>query len=86
MVRRDLQAGRVLEMEIPSRNRVEAGRYDRVLAELKFERAGEGLPVVDGPAAPLEPATGEGGQERTRAGLPDSGGRPPSKGRPHARS
>ncbi|MER5728864.1 ATP-binding protein, partial [Streptomyces sp. NPDC002138] len=43
VVRRDLLAGRVLEVARPSRNRVEAGRYDRVLAELKLERAGEGL-------------------------------------------
>lgn len=58
VVRRDLQAGRVLEVARPSRNRVEAGRYDRVLAELKLERAGEGLPVVDadpGVSAGAEP-------------------------------
>lgn len=63
VVRRDLQAGRVLEVARPSRNRVEAGRYDRVLAELKLERAAEGLPVVD--AAPPVPATGEDGEEST---------------------
>ncbi|WCD83684.1 hypothetical protein KPP03845_100003 [Streptomyces xanthophaeus] len=60
VVRRDLQAGRVLEVARPSRNRVEAGRYDRVLAELKLARAVEGLPVVDAaPAAPPETATGK---------------------------
>lgn len=53
-VQRDLRAGRVLEVARPSRNRVEVGRYDRVLAELKLERAGEGLPVVD--ADPVVPA------------------------------
>ncbi|MFE6268240.1 AAA family ATPase [Streptomyces goshikiensis] len=53
-VQRDLRAGRVLEVARPSRNRVEAGRYDRVLAELKLERVGEGLPVVD--ADPVVPA------------------------------
>ncbi|MFD8288820.1 AAA family ATPase [Streptomyces lavendulae] len=63
VVRRDLQAGRVLEVARSSRNRVEAGRYDRVLAELKLERAGEGLPVVDAaPAAAAAPATGEVGE------------------------
>ncbi|MGW2651876.1 AAA family ATPase [Streptomyces sp. NPDC001393] len=54
-VSRDLRAGRALEVARPSRNRVEAGRYDRVLAELKLQRAGEGLPVVD--ADPGVPAT-----------------------------
>ncbi|MFI9187630.1 AAA family ATPase [Streptomyces goshikiensis] len=53
-VQRDLRAGRVLEVARPSRNRVEAGRYDRVLAELKLERVGEGLLVVD--ADPVVPA------------------------------
>lgn len=58
VVQRDLRAGRVLEVARPSRNRVEAGRYDRVLAELRLERAGEGLPVVDAePASPPGPAT-----------------------------
>ncbi|MCX5130019.1 ATP-binding protein [Streptomyces sp. NBC_00347] len=61
VVRRDLQAGRVLEVARPSRNRVEAGRYDQVLADLKLQRAGEGLPVVD--AAPPGPGTGEDGEE-----------------------
>ncbi|MER7343655.1 hypothetical protein ABT403_38310 [Streptomyces sp. NPDC000075] len=62
VVRRDLQAGRVLEVARPSRNRVEAGRYDRVLAELKLERAAEGLPVVDAEPAPL-PVPGRVGEE-----------------------
>ncbi|MGW1768879.1 AAA family ATPase [Streptomyces sp. NPDC002073] len=66
VVRRDLQSGRVLEVARPSRNRVEAGRYDRALAELKLERAGEGLPVVDAaPAAAAAPASGEGGEGST---------------------
>ncbi|MFE3553455.1 AAA family ATPase [Streptomyces sp. NPDC059193] len=47
VVLRDLRAGRVLEVARPSRNRVEASRYERVLADLKLERAGEGLPVLD---------------------------------------
>ncbi|MCC0100717.1 ATP-binding protein [Streptomyces flavotricini] len=65
-VQRDLRAGRVLEVARPSRNRVEAGRYDRVLAELKLERAAEGLPVVDAaPAAPPGPGAGEDGEEST---------------------
>lgn len=60
-VSRDLRAGRVLEVARPSRNRVEAGRYDRVLAELKLERVGEGLPVVDAdPVAPGAEADGDG--------------------------
>lgn len=55
VVLRDLRAGRVLEVARPSRNRVEAGRDHRVLADLKLERAGEGLLVVDaGPAASTE--------------------------------
>ncbi|PJN13840.1 hypothetical protein CG724_37455 [Streptomyces sp. CB02120-2] len=65
-VQRDLRAGRVLEVARPSRNRVEAGRYDQVLADLKLQRAGEGLPVVDAaPAAPPVPGTGEDGEEGT---------------------
>ncbi|MEV0185878.1 ATP-binding protein [Streptomyces sp. NPDC050625] len=61
-VQRDLRAGRVLEVARPSRNRVEAGRYDRVLAELKLQRAGEGLPVVDAdsPSPPGAAADGDG--------------------------
>ncbi|KIF02133.1 hypothetical protein PL81_31715 [Streptomyces sp. RSD-27] len=54
-VQRDLRAGRVLEVARPSRNRIEASRYDRVLADLKLQRAGEGLPVVD-----AEPASAPG--------------------------
>ncbi|MGW7276643.1 hypothetical protein ACWGH5_39890 [Streptomyces sp. NPDC054864] len=46
-VRRDVRGGRVLEVARSARGRVEAGGYDRVLAELKLEREGEGLPVVD---------------------------------------
>ncbi|MFI8106832.1 AAA family ATPase [Streptomyces sp. NPDC086023] len=66
VVRRDLQSGRVLEVARPSRKRVEAGRYDRVLAELKLERAGDGLPVVDAElATPSEPGTGEGREGST---------------------
>ncbi|MER6251938.1 ATP-binding protein [Streptomyces sp. NPDC001584] len=53
VVQRDLRAGRVLEVARPSRNRVEVSRYDRVLADLKLQRAGEGLPVVD--AEPQDP-------------------------------
>ncbi|MFJ3728853.1 hypothetical protein ACIPYQ_40720 [Streptomyces sp. NPDC090045] len=70
VVRRDLQAGRVLVVARPSRNRVEAGRYDRVLAELKLQRAGEGLPVVDAdPAATPEPGTGEEDTAPSRGGV-----------------
>ncbi|MFJ3906247.1 AAA family ATPase [Streptomyces sp. NPDC090025] len=72
VVRRDLQSGRVLEVARPSRKRVEAGRYDRVLAELKLERAGEGLPVVDAElATPPEPGTGE---DREGSAGPSRGG------------
>lgn len=64
VVRWALRAVRVLEVARPSRNRVEAGRYDRVLAELKLQRAGEGLPVVDAdPVVPSGPGTGEDGEE-----------------------
>ncbi|MGW1117410.1 AAA family ATPase [Streptomyces tanashiensis] len=59
-VQRDLRAGRVLEVARPSRNRVEASRYDRVLADLKLQRAGEGLPVVDTDPMALP---GDGGQD-----------------------
>ncbi|MEW2588485.1 ATP-binding protein [Streptomyces virginiae] len=52
-MQRDLRAGRVLEVARPSRNRVEVSRYDRVLADLKLQQAGEGLPVVD--AGPQDP-------------------------------
>ncbi|MBW5484422.1 ATP-binding protein [Streptomyces bambusae] len=73
MVRHDLQAGRVLEVARPSRNRVETSRYDRVLAELKLERAGEGVPVVDAaPATPPGPGTGrdsEGSTGPSRGGV-----------------
>lgn len=69
-VQRDLRAGRVLEVARPSRNRVEAGRYDRVLAELKLERAGEGLPVVDvDPAVPAVAASDEEAAPPPRGGL-----------------
>ncbi|MFF4299337.1 AAA family ATPase [Streptomyces vinaceus] len=61
-VQRDLRAGRVLEVARPSRNRVEASRYDRVLAELRLQRAGEGLPVVDAEPAPA-PGPGTVGEE-----------------------
>ncbi|MDF4254582.1 ATP-binding protein [Streptomyces sp. WMMB303] len=53
-VRRDLRAGRPLESAVASRARVEPERYDRVLAELKLQRPGEGVPVVD--AEPPQPA------------------------------
>ncbi|GGW24844.1 ATP-binding protein [Streptomyces alanosinicus] len=53
-VKRDVREGRVLEVASVGRGRVEAGRYDQVLAELKLQRPGEGLPVVD--ADPVEPA------------------------------
>ncbi|NUK82342.1 AAA family ATPase [Streptomyces lunaelactis] len=52
-VKRDVWEGRVLEVASVGRGRVEAGRYDQVLAELKLERPGEGLAVVD--ADPGEP-------------------------------
>ncbi|MEV7522585.1 ATP-binding protein [Streptomyces sp. NPDC091371] len=65
-VKRDVQEGRVLEVASVGRGRVEVSRYDRVLAELRLERAGEGLPVVDAaPAAPREPGTGQDGEENT---------------------
>ncbi|MEW2127898.1 ATP-binding protein [Streptomyces sp. NPDC007259] len=63
VVRRDLRAGRVLEVARPSRNRVEAGRYDRVLAELRLERVGDGLTVVD--ADPGTPAAADADEEDT---------------------
>ncbi|MCF3183118.1 AAA family ATPase [Streptomyces polychromogenes] len=45
---------------------MKAGRYDRVLAELKLERVGEGLPVVDAASVvPPEPGTGVDGEEAT---------------------
>lgn len=71
VVRRDLRAGRVLEVARPSRNRVVVGRYDRVLAELKLERAGEGLPVVDvEPVLPSGPGTdGEEDAASSRGGV-----------------
>ncbi|MFJ6054637.1 AAA family ATPase [Streptomyces sp. NPDC092307] len=72
VVRRDLQAGRVLEVARPSRNRVEAVRYDRILAELKLQRAGEGLPVVDAdPTVSPGPEAGENGEGST---APSRGG------------
>ncbi|MFE5724540.1 hypothetical protein [Streptomyces erythrochromogenes] len=61
-VQRDLRAGRVVEVARPSRNRVEASRYDRVLADLKLQRAGEGLPVVDTDPMVL-PGDGAGGPD-----------------------
>ncbi len=72
VVRRDLQAGRVLEVARPSRNRAEAGRYDRVLAELRLQRAGEGLPVVDA-AQPTQPEPGTGEDSEGSTG-PSRGG------------
>ncbi|MFD8978876.1 hypothetical protein [Streptomyces sp. NPDC059564] len=63
MVLRDLRAGRVLEVARPSRNWVEASRYERVLADLKLPRAGEGLPVVD--AVSEVPAVAEPDEEDT---------------------
>ncbi|MGW2672787.1 AAA family ATPase [Streptomyces sp. NPDC001272] len=64
VVLRDLRTGRVLEVARHSRNRVEASRYERVLADLKLQQAGEGLPVVDAaPGVPPEPGTGEDGEE-----------------------
>ncbi|RSS79926.1 ATP-binding protein [Streptomyces sp. WAC06614] len=68
VVLRDLRAGRVLEVARPSRNRVEVSRYERVLADLKLQRAGEGLPVVD--AVSEVPAVAE----------PDEGNTGPSRG------
>ncbi|MFD9106310.1 AAA family ATPase [Streptomyces virginiae] len=61
-VQRDLRAGRVLGVARPSRNRVEVSRYDRVLADLKLQRAGEGLPVVDTDPMAL-PGDGDGAQD-----------------------
>lgn len=70
VVQRDLRAGRVLEVARPSRYRVEAGRYDRVLAELKLEQAGEGLPVVDvDPAVPVVAAADEDAAPPPRGGV-----------------
>ncbi|MFI5621400.1 hypothetical protein [Streptomyces sp. NPDC051567] len=69
VVRRDLQAGRVLVVARASRGRVEAGGYDRVLAELKLERPGEGLAVVD--AEPGAPAVVEADEEDV---VPSRGG------------
>ncbi|MFI1869962.1 hypothetical protein [Streptomyces jumonjinensis] len=70
VVRRDLRAGRVLEVARPSRNRVEAGRYDRVLAELKLQRAGEGLAVVDAdPGVPAAAVSDEEGAGPSRGGV-----------------
>ncbi|NSC25749.1 ATP-binding protein [Streptomyces albus subsp. chlorinus] len=70
-VRRDLRAGRPLESAGASRARVEPERYDRVLAELKLQRPGEGVPVVD--AEPAQPAAAvpdeNGSQPATRSGV-----------------
>ncbi|WP_158939581.1 hypothetical protein [Streptomyces sp. NRRL S-87] len=65
VVLRDLRAGRVLEVARPSRNRVEVSRYERVLADLKLQREGEGLPVVD--AVPQAPGVAESDEENTGA-------------------
>ncbi|MET9518255.1 AAA family ATPase [Streptomyces sp. NPDC002994] len=69
VVQRDLRAGRVLEAARPAHNRVEVGRYDRVLAELKLQRAGEGLPVID--TAPTDPGVAAADADE---GLPSRGG------------
>ncbi|MFJ3638078.1 AAA family ATPase [Streptomyces sp. NPDC090112] len=61
-LQRDLRAGRVLAVARPARNRVEASRYDRALADLKLQQAGEGLPVVDTDPVAL-PEDGDGGQD-----------------------
>ncbi|MFJ7272767.1 AAA family ATPase [Streptomyces sp. NPDC099050] len=66
-VKRDVREGRVLEVASVGRGRVEAGRYDRVLAELKLERPGEGLAVIDAePGAPavVEPEDEDIGPSR----------------------
>ncbi|MEU6214707.1 hypothetical protein ABZ891_33040 [Streptomyces sp. NPDC047023] len=61
-LQQDLRAGRVLAVARPARNRVEASRYDRALADLKLQQAGEGLPVVDTDPVAL-PEDGDGGQD-----------------------
>ncbi|NUL34125.1 hypothetical protein HRW09_32430, partial [Streptomyces lunaelactis] len=48
VVRRDLQAGRVLEVARPARGRVVANCYDQILADLRLTRSGDGPPVLDG--------------------------------------
>ncbi|MGW7261775.1 AAA family ATPase [Streptomyces sp. NPDC054834] len=48
VVRRDLLAGRVLEVARPARGRVVADRYDQVLADLRLTRSAGGPPVLDG--------------------------------------
>ncbi|MGW1641977.1 AAA family ATPase [Streptomyces lavendulae] len=69
-VKRDVLEGRVLEVASVGRGRVKAGRYDRVLAELKLERAGEGLAVVDtDPAAPPGPGSGKDATPPLRGGV-----------------
>ncbi|MGI5350239.1 hypothetical protein ACQEU8_18955 [Streptomyces sp. CA-250714] len=69
-VRRDLREGRPLETA-GSRGRVEPERYDRVRAELRLQRPGEGVPVVDaGPAQPAAAVPDEnGGQPASRGGV-----------------
>ncbi|MFI5689521.1 AAA family ATPase [Streptomyces sp. NPDC051636] len=48
VVRRDLLAGRVLEVARPARGGVVADRYDQVLADLRLTRWAGGPPVLDG--------------------------------------
>ncbi|MFC9627095.1 AAA family ATPase [Streptomyces sp. NPDC056930] len=74
VVRRDLRAGRVLEIARQARTRIEPSRYDRALAELRFTAGPEGPLVLDSGQTQDQPQAGPETVASQRGSVPRAGG------------
>ncbi|MFD4949956.1 AAA family ATPase [Streptomyces sp. NPDC058409] len=74
VVRRDLRAGRVLEIARQARTRIEPSRYDRALAELRFTAGPEGPLVLDSGQTQDQPQAGPETVTSQRGSVSRAGG------------